>query len=205
MRILFSLLGLMLLFTGCGTTRCLNCPFTSEETAKSSNLAELNLTWELFEVTENQQAGKKIGLLYFARDGEITEQQWLTMHIEITGQDQQDKLPPFRALGADLNGETFLAVSLDLPELARKAGFSQPGNLAIPVYSLLKLSKNGNNSFLAESLTFARYKNSTWEPIDPLVQVNGDGLVINEAESLRHLLQGKKYDKVGLLMLKKKP
>ncbi len=204
MKTLFSLLTLALLLTGCGTTRCLNCPFTTKETASSDNLAELNLTWELFEVTENEQVGKKVGELYFARDGEITEQQWLTIHI-VTGQELQDKLPPLRALGADLNGETFLAVSLDLPELARKAGFSQPGNLAVPVYSLLKLSKNGNNSFLAESLTFARYKNSTWEPIDPLVQVNDDGLVSNEPESLRRLLQGEKYNKVGLLMLKKKP
>jgi len=204
MKTLISFLALAFLLTGCGTTRCLNCPFTPMELSRSSNLAELNLAWELFEVNEAGQPGKQIGSLIFTWDGEITEQQWLTVQVEVTDQGQKTKQPPYRGLGADLNGETFLALCLDLPELAKMAGFSQPGNLAIPVYSLLRLRKTGKNTFLAEGITLARYQDSSWIPLDPSVQVNADGLVSNDSASLRKLLQEKKYNTVGTLLLKKK-
>ena len=204
MKIPLSIFSLVLLLSGCGITRCLHCPFEALETARSSTLAELNRDWELYQINSAGQPDKLLGNVTFSWDGEITEQQWLVAQIEVREKQQLTKQPPLRGLGADINGETFLALCLDLPELAKLAGFSQPGNLAIPVYSLLRLKKSGKNRFLVEGISFARYQDARWIPVDPRVQVNADGLISNDPDSLKLLLREKKFTVAGKMLLKKK-
>lgn len=204
MKIALPFVAMVLLLTGCGVTRCLHCPFDALETARSSTLSELNRDWELHQINAEGQPEKQVGNVTFFWDGEISEQQWLVAQIEVRENQQMIKQPPLRGLGADLNGETFLALCLDLPELAKQAGFSQPGNLAIPVYSLLRLKKSGKNLFLVEGISFARYQEAEWVPVDPRIQVNADGLVSNNPDILQQLLKEKKYVVSGKMLLKRK-
>ncbi|MFA6928797.1 MAG: hypothetical protein WCT05_00610 [Lentisphaeria bacterium] len=201
MKIMLTTLALSLLLLGCGTTRSLQCPFEPEQMQQSNQLTQLIGEWELYTVNDEKQPEKFLGSLFFARSGNTISEHWLTVQMVHEENGKKIMHPPCRGRGADIDGETFLALSMDLPKLAQMASVSDPGNLAIPVYLLLRLIPAGKGSFVVEGITYAKYQNSKWEKLDPSLQITEDGLVLNDAASQLQLLRKKKFAAQGVMYL----
>lgn len=204
MKTTLLLMTISLFLIGCNTTRSLQCPFTADQTRSAELLTNLAGEWELYSVNDNRDPDTLIGQVIFTPAGTGPEAS-ITAQITIDDKGRLVKHPSCMIRGADINGETFLAVGLDLKTLAKQAGFDEPGTLATPLFLLLRLKRYDNSSLIAEAVTFAQAQNETWTPLDKTLQITKEGIVTSPADIQNRMLTQKKFTLQGAMYLQPKP
>lgn len=204
MKTLLTFLCATLFLAGCATTRSLHCPFTAEQTSQAELLGNLTGEWELYSLDASRAPDKLIGQIQFAQPATGSDD-GITAQISSDDNGRLAKHPPLILRGAQINGETFLALGSDLQALAKQAGYDDPGSLAAPLFLLLRLSRYDNSSLIAEGITFAQFQNGTWTPLDPAVAITTEGVVTATPEKQLDLLKQKKYTLQGAMFLQPKP
>lgn len=204
MKTLLTFLCATLFLAGCATTRSLHCPFTAEQTRQAELLANLDGEWELYSLDASRAPDKLIGQIKFSQPPTGSDD-GITAQISSDDKGRLVKHPPLVLRGAQINGETFLALGSDLQALAKQAGYDDPGNLAAPLFLLLRLSRYDNSSLLVEAVTFAQFQNDTWTPLDPTMPITAEGVVTSLPEQQLNWLKQKKYALQGTMLLQPKP